>query len=237
MTLALRNTADGDATGSVVHDLNNLLNIIVGVTEALAAELDSDPANRTLALTGLRAAERSADLVHRLLNGPRWDALDPRAVDCAQVIGNMAPLVRQVIAKSVTLSTSTPAQTLVCRADASELEAVLLNLSLNAREAMPDGGRLTLKVERVDLEGRAARCLRLPPGAYAAFSVRDTGVGMPPAILRRAAEPHFTTRRGSGGQGLGLASAKAFARHSGGALSIASRVAKGTTVSLYLPCT
>jgi signal transduction histidine kinase len=226
--------AMGRLTGGVAHDFNNLLTVIMGITESLAADLDAGSEHQKLAITGLRAAERGANLVRRLLASSRDDARNPTMIDCGEKAWVIAELVRHTIRDDVELTVSRPAYPLSCIADRTDLTSALLNLCMNARDAMPLGGELSLDVDSVLLSVKAAQPFGLQPGPYVVFTVRDNGVGMSPATLRQATEPFFTTK-GEAGTGLGLATSHAFARESGGHLAISSREGRGTSVALYLP--
>jgi len=226
--------AMGRPTGGAIHDFNNLLTVIMGVTETLAADLEEGSEHQKLAITALRAAERGADLVHRLLATSTDDARNPTTIDCGAKVVTIAELVRHTIRGDVELTVSAPAYRLCCVVDRMDLTSALLNFCMNARDALPLGGELSLDVDSVLLSTRTAEPLDLPPGPYVVFMVRDNGIGMSPATLRRATEPFFTTRV-EGGSGLGLATSHAFARESGGRLAISSREGRGTSVALYLP--
>ena len=216
------------------HDLNNLLTVIIGAVEALAADLEAGSANQELALVSLRAAECGAGLVRRLL-GPSEDRADDlETVDCSDIVASLRSLTGNLQADGVVLAASAPPYPLACMADRAELQSALLNLCINARDAMPRGGAIVLRADCRWLEGRPADELGVAAGSYAVFTVSDTGAGMPPQTLRRATEPFFTTK-GEGGAGLGLSNVEAVARKLGGALSITSRLDIGTTVQLYVP--
>ena len=232
---SVRLEALGQLTGGVAHDFNNLLTVILGAAETLASELPAGTDHRSLADVTLQAAERGADLVSRLLTFCRHQTLEPQSIDCSGMIGSVQSLAQHLIREDVELTISLPAAPLYCSADRAELEAALLNLCINARDAMPGGGALSLEAEAVTLEREAARQLGLTPGRFAVFTVKDTGVGMSAETLRRAIEPFFTTKGLAGGNGLGLSTVYGFAQQSGGCLTIASKPKCGTTVRLYLP--
>lgn len=229
---ARRLEAMGRLTSAVAHDFNNLLTVVMSANEA-AMEAATDDERRALAELSLEAAERGAEMVRRLLSlsGRRAPA---QPVDCRSVLDAVSAMCRATLSDGVELTARTPQALLYCQGERAELESALLNLCLNARDAMPDGGRLELSVERTRLDAAEAETLDLPAGDYAVFLVQDNGVGMTPAVLERAAEPFFTTK-GRGGSGLGLSSADGFARRFGGRLSIASRPGEGAAVRLYLP--
>jgi CheY-like chemotaxis protein len=224
----------GRLTGSVAHDFNNMLTAVIGALEALTLLHPEDTEGRELAAAGLHAAERGSELVRRLLAFSREDAAESQNIECARLLEALRGLLRGALPEAVVLELAASPEALDCIADRAELESALLNLCLNARDAMPAGGRLTVRAEAAHLDAGTAAGLGLRPGAYARFLVADTGVGMSGATLRRALEPFFTTK-GQGGCGLGLSTAHAFARQSGGRLLIESEQDRGTTVTLLLP--
>lgn len=226
--------AMGRLTGGLAHDFNNLLTVIMGVTEALSESLDEGSDQQQLAIAGLRAAERGADLVRRLLADTREDARKPQTIDANAMIGEVASLMRHAVGRNVTVEATQRAYSVLCVADHTDLTSALMNLCSNARDAMPSGGTLAIETDRVVLSDTASQALDLRPGTYVTFTVRDTGAGMSPETLKRATEPFFTTK-GVAGTGLGLATSYAFARESGGHLAISSLEGEGTTITLYLP--
>ena len=232
---SMRLEALGQLTGGVAHDFNNLLTVILGATETLAAELPEGSDHRDLAEVSLQAAERGADLVRRLLAFCRHQSLEPQSIECSGMIGSVQNLAQHLVRDDIELDVRASGVPLYCNADRAELEAALLNLCINARDAMPSGGLLSLEADGVMLPGKAARQLGLTPGAFVVFTVKDTGVGMSPETLRRAIEPFFTTKGLAGGNGLGLSTVYGFAQQSGGCLTIASKPRRGTMVRLYLP--
>lgn len=218
-------------SGALTHDFNNLLGVILSANERLAAELPEGGEQRKLALLAVEAAERGAELLRRALDLAQGREAEPEAVDAGEVLETLRRLARQAISPGVRLEVRDPERPLACRGERTGLEMSLLNLCLNAGHATPDGGRVVVQVRAVRID--ANERLGLKPGAYAAFSVRDTGAGMSPQVLARAIDPLFTTR--SDGTGLGLSSVLDFARTSGGALALWSREGQGTTATLYLP--
>ncbi|HEY3950573.1 two-component system sensor histidine kinase NtrB [Phenylobacterium sp.] len=218
-------------SGALTHDFNNLLGVILSASERLAAELPEGGEQRKLALLATEAAERGAELLRRALDLAQGREAGPTAVDAGETLDTLRRMARQAIAPGVRLDVHDPELPLACRGERTGLEMSLLNLCLNAGHATPDGGRVTVQVQTVQID--AAERLGLEPGAYAAFSVRDTGQGMAPQVLARATDPLFTTK--STGTGLGLSSVLDFARASGGTLSLWSREGQGTTATLYLP--
>lgn len=232
---SVRLEALGQLTGGVAHDFNNLLTVILGATETLAAELPPGSDHRGLAEVSLQAAERGADLVRRLLAFCRHQSLEPQNVDCDAMIGSVQALAQHLVRRDVEFTVQTSGGPLYCSADPAELESALLNLCINARDAMPSGGVLSLEAEGMPLAGKAAQQLGLKPGPYVVFTVKDTGVGMSAEVMRRAIEPFFTTKSLAGGNGLGLSTVYGFAQQSGGCLTLASKPNRGATVRLYLP--
>lgn len=226
--------AMGRATGGVAHDFNNLLTVIMGITEHLATTLDEGSEQQQLARDGMLAAERGVQLVGRLLSASRRASRTPETIDCNGLVDEVATLVRHTLPGNVQLMPVETWRPLTCTADRTDLVAALLNFCANAHHAMPNGGRLSLAAEYAVLNERAAEPLGLSAGRYVVFEVCDTGTGMSPEVLGRATEAFFTTK-GAAGTGLGLAESEAFARETGGALSINSRPGEGTMVSLYMP--
>jgi len=218
--------------GVLTHDFNNLLGVILTSSETLAAEL-GEGAHRELALVGLKAAERGAELLKRLLALAQDRPPGVETVDCGEVLETLRSLVRQAIPQGVSLKVLPAAGPLSCTADPTGLEIAILNLCLNAGQATPVGGKVVLKARAVRLDIAEAQALGVEPGAFAAFTVRDTGKGMSPATLARALEPLFTTR--DDGTGLGLSSVADFVASCGGGFTLNSQRGRGTTAVLYLP--
>ncbi|MDH3240656.1 MAG: PAS-domain containing protein [Alphaproteobacteria bacterium] len=223
----------GQLTGGVAHDFNNLLAVIIGNTEMLGDEL-GEPDRKIDAV--LHAASRGAELTQRLLSFSRRQPLFPRAVDTRTLIDNLLDLVRRTLGETITVTTRIDAELWSAHADPGQLENALLNLAINARDAMPDGGRLTIACSNAILDGNFA-----PVGAgkagqeFVAIAVRDAGTGMSQEILDHAFEPFFTTKEVGEGSGLGLSMVYGFAKQSGGHVTIDSKEGWGTTVNLYLP--
>ena len=227
--------AVGQLTGGIAHDFNNILAVILGNIDLLAVQFRGSDAAQELIETVRRATMHGKDLTGHLLAFSRRRQLNPQPVDVNVLVADIVKLLGRTLGGSVRIATNTSADTGVALADPSALEAAVLNIALNARDAMPDGGTLTIETRTVDVgdsDARAADGLRA--GAYAALVVRDTGVGMEPEVLARAFEPFFTTKGGRG-TGLGLAMVYGFAKQSGGTVRIASTPGKGTTVSIFLP--
>jgi len=218
--------------GVLTHDFNNLLGVILNSSETLAAEL-GEGAHRELALVGLKAAERGAELLKRLLALAHDREPGDELIDCGQALEGLRPLVRQAIPQGVSLKVLPAAEPLHCLADPVGLEIAMLNLCLNAGQATPVGGKVVVKVRPVTLDVIEAQALGVESGSFAAFTVRDTGRGMSPETLARALEPLFTTREE--GTGLGLPSVADFAASAGGAFTLGSQKGRGTVATLYLP--
>jgi PAS domain S-box-containing protein len=225
-----RMEAVGRLAGGIAHDVNNVLAAVSGYAELLRTELaGSAPASGHV--DGIfRSVERAASLVTQLLAVARQQHLEPTEVELCDAVGDLEDMLRRLLPDEVELDVDCRAAGVV-RADGSQLQQVLLNLVLNARDALPDGGRITVEADTQPLAGEGD----LPAGDYARLIVRDDGVGMPPEVLSRCFEPFFTTRRASGGTGLGLSTAFGIARQSGGDLQVSSEPGRGTTFVLLLP--
>jgi signal transduction histidine kinase len=228
--------AMGQLTGGVAHDFNNLLGVIVGNIDLLAEAVGHDPSQMELVEAALSSALRGAELTKRLLAFSRQQPLQTKVIDLNGRLPDMIVVLRRTLGESIQVVTHLAANLWPARTDPSQLEDALLNLSINARDAMPDGGTLTITTANIHLDERqAALQAEVQPGDYVTLSVTDTGVGMPPEVIERAIEPFFTTKEPGKGTGLGLSMIYGFAKQSGGHLSIYSEVGVGTTVRLYLP--
>ncbi|MFZ5790852.1 MAG: PAS domain S-box protein [Pseudomonadota bacterium] len=228
--------AIGQLTGGVAHDFNNLLTVILGNAELLTERLTDQPRLKALAQTSLAAAERGAELTNRLLAFSRRQALEPRIVDVTRLLDTMEELLRRTLGEHIDVVFAHDADLPPATVDPTQLETAILNLALNARDAMPDGGRLTIEMANVHIdEARASRLDELSPGDYVMIAVSDTGTGMPPAVRERAFEPFFTTKGVGKGSGLGLSMVYGFMKQSGGHVSIYSEPGHGTCVKLFLP--
>ncbi|GAB4185950.1 MAG: ATP-binding protein [Thalassobaculales bacterium] len=233
---AQRLEAVGQLTGGIAHDFNNLLTIILGNATSLAEHLAADRQFGPLAEMTAKAAQRGADLTSRLLAFARRQPLDPRPTDIGRQIGEMDRLVRRTLGSNIDMALGRPAGLWRAMVDPVQLESAILNLCLNARDAMPKGGRLTIEAANVAIDAQdAARQDDLEPGDYVMVAVSDTGTGMDPATLRRAFEPFFTTKEMGRGSGLGLSMVYGFVKQSKGHVRIYSEPGQGTTVKLYLP--
>jgi signal transduction histidine kinase len=229
--------AIGQLTGGIAHDFNNLLAGITGSLEMLNSRLAQgrvSEADRYLT-AAQGAAKRAAALTHRLLAFARRQTLDPKPTDANRLIGEMEELIRRTMGPTITVENVSAGGLWTILVDSNQLENALLNLCINARDAMVNGGKLTIETGNRWLDDRGARERDLPPGQYVSVCVSDTGTGMPPEIVARAFDPFFTTKPLGTGTGLGLSMTYGFARQSGGQVRIYSEVGHGTMVCLYLP--
>ena len=229
--------AIGKLTGGVAHDFNNLLGVVLGNAElALANKMAQGPIQRYLQAI-LDAAERGADLTHRLLAFSRQTPLSPKVVDINVTLGNACALLQRLIGEDVDLVLAKAVALPSCEVDPGELENVIINLANNARDAMPKGGKLTVEARSVtcDFHNKMVRSAELAAGDYVVISVSDSGDGIAEDILHRVTDPFFTTKDVGKGTGLGLSMAYGFAKQSNGHLTIYSEPGEGTTVNIYLP--
>jgi len=226
----------GQLTGGVAHDFNNLLAVILGNLELLDQRLDSDPELCALTRDAVTASERGAALTRHLLAFSRKQALAPSAIQVDRLLEKMQGLLLRTLDKKIRIEIETPADLWRCLADEAQLENALLNLALNARDAMPEGGTISIDAANAALEGaHSARGTALEPGEYVMIRVRDCGVGMPEHVKEKAFEPFFTTKDVGEGSGLGLSMVYGFVKQSGGDVVIHSAHGAGTTVEIYLP--
>ena len=230
----------GQLTGGVAHDFNNLLTIIMGNLESLQRQLDaqggSDLRLKRSADNAFRGAQRAAALTQRLLAFARRQPLEPRRIDVNQLVGAMTDLLRRTLGEGVAVDTAQAHGLWPVHADPNQLESAILNLAVNARDAMPDGGRLTIETGNVHLEdAHAAQQAGVEPGQYVVLSVTDSGQGMSREVIAQAFEPFFTTKDIGHGTGLGLSQVYGFVKQSGGHVKIYSEPGQGATVRIYLP--
>ncbi|WP_322032131.1 ATP-binding protein [Paraburkholderia sp. J76] len=227
----------GQLTGGIAHDFNNLLQIIVTNLEILSRGLPESMGRlRRAADYAMSGAKRAGALTQRLLAFARRQPLDPKPLNAAVVVREMSELLHRVLGEAVTLEARIPPDVWTIEADPNELESALLNLAVNARDAMPAGGRLTIETFNSSVDVAAASGqTELRPGHYVVICVTDTGIGMDAATVSRAPEPFFTTKEPGKGTGLGLSQVYGFVKQSGGHLKLASRPGQGTSVSIYLP--
>jgi len=224
--------AIGQLTGGIAHDFNNLLGVIIGNVEFLM-ESAHDSVQAEMAKEILDSALSGADLTRRLLAFARRQPLQPRLVDLNAHLPNHIAIVRRLLGETVTISADLAPDLWQTRADPSQVGDALLNLAINARDAMPDGGNILIRTANVHL--RQGQDAAVRPGQYVVLSVTDTGVGMTPELQERVVEPFFTTKAPGSGSGLGLSMVFGFAKQSGGELVIESNPGHGTTIRLYLP--
>ncbi|MDB5961898.1 MAG: hypothetical protein JWP59_3192 [Massilia sp.] len=234
--------AVGQLTGGLAHDFNNMLQGIMGPLELMRRLMTPDDTARMGRFIDMAfgSTRRAATLTHRLLAFSRRQPLDPQQLDANELVRSMADLLRRTTGDAIPLVLQLDAAPVVTRCDANQLESALLNLAINARDAMPDGGRLTiatsrLRIDQPDARSRSGGTPDLAPGDYVCIAVTDTGVGMPPAVLAQAFEPFFTTKPLGQGTGLGLSMVYGFAGQSGGFADIDSQAGLGTTIRLFLP--
>ncbi len=228
--------AVGRLAGGVAHDFNNLLTVITGYSDLLLAGRDLKDSQRTALEEIRRSAERGGALTHQLLSFSRRQPLEPRTIHVNQLIMQVEKMLRRLIGEDIELVTLPAASQDVVEADAGRLEQVIMNLVVNARDAMPKGGQLTLETGSIHLhEAFSAKQLGVKPGQYVTLSVIDTGIGMDEETLAHVFEPFFTTKSAGRGTGLGLATAYGIIRQSGGAITFFSEPGKGTTARIFLP--
>jgi len=237
MRQAQKMEAIGQLTGGVAHDFNNLLTVITGNIESLKRRLAerNEPALERLASAAQRGAERGALLVHRLLAFSRNQPLEPKPVLVNNLVTGMSDMLRRTLGETVLIENVLAGGVWPTFVDTTELESALLNLAINARDAMPDGGKLTVEVANVFLDEAYAADAEILPGQYVGIFVSDTGTGMLPDVIGKAFDPFFTTKEPGQGTGLGLSQVYGFIKQSGGHVKIYSEVGIGTTVKLYLP--
>jgi two-component system, cell cycle sensor histidine kinase and response regulator CckA len=230
--------AIGRLAGGIAHDFNNLLAVILGATELAAMRLDPEHPSHTELADVIRAGERAAELTQQLLAFGRKQVLRPRVVDVNLVLAQIRSMLRRVVAEDIELELRPSLSPARIQADPAQLEQVVLNLVVNARDAMTRGGHLRIHVDTRTLDAAAARAIAdLQPGPHVILSIADTGVGMDADTLRRAFEPFFTTKGPGQGTGLGLATVFGIVKQSGGAIVLDSEPGQGTTCTLYFPAT
>ncbi len=229
--------AVGQLTGGLAHDFNNLLTGITGSLELLKTRVSQGKIREIdrYILAAQGAANRAAALTHRLLAFSRRQTLDPKPTNINRLVADMEDLIRRTIGPAIVLEVVGAAGLWTTLVDPNQLENSLLNLCINARDAMPEGGRLTVETGNRWLDSRAARERELPPGQYVSLCVSDTGTGMTPEVIARAFDPFFTTKPLGVGTGLGLSMIYGFAKQSGGQVRIYSELGEGTMVCVYLP--
>lgn len=233
--------AIGRLTGGIAHDFNNLLTVILGysklLTEELAGDSESDPASLQADIEGIqKAAMRSAALTRQLLAFSRHQIMERRVVDVNEVVADMEKMLQRLVSDDVRTQVDLLAQPARVQVDPSQLEQVLMNLAVNARDAMPEGGRLGIRTEIRTLSGKDVSGREdVSPGRFVALVVRDTGAGMSPEVVDRVFEPFFTTKEPGQGTGLGLSTVYGIVAQSGGFIDLDSEPGRGTTFTIFLP--
>ncbi len=228
--------AVGQLTGGLAHDFNNLLTVIIGNLSVLQQRIGGG-AGAEFVDPSLQAARRGAELIRRLLTFSRRQTLEPTAVEVGVLVHNMTHLLARTLGETIRIHLRLPHETLHALVDPHQLENAILNLAINARDAMPEGGELTIAVSLRQLDPALAAVVEVPPGDYVQIDVSDTGKGIEPAVLQRVFEPFFTTKAFGSGSGLGLSMVYGFVRQSGGNIRIRSTPGRGTHVRFVLPAT
>lgn len=232
---AQRIEAVGQLTGGIAHDFNNLLTVIIGNLQMAIRQLpDGKP--RVMLENAQRGASRAAELIKRLLAFSRNQALDPKPVDLNRLVTSITEMLGRTLGETIAIETTCASGLWEAEVDVTELDSAVLNLALNARDAMPDGGKLRLETANVYLDASYCETVQgLKSGEYVSLSISDTGIGMSREVSERAFEPFFTTKAPGMGTGLGLSHVYGFVKQSGGHISIYSEPGEGTTVRIYLP--
>jgi signal transduction histidine kinase/ActR/RegA family two-component response regulator len=228
--------AVGRLAGGIAHDFNNLLTAIIGYTEIVLTSLDPKDARRADAEEIARAAMRAADLTKQMLAFSRRQVLQPKIIDLNTALGKVEPMLRRMIGEDIVLTVTGKAASPHVRVDPGQVEQVVMNLVVNARDAMPRGGRIIVEATDAVLDHAAlSDAPDVKPGHFVMLSVTDTGVGMPPEVRARIFEPYFTTKEVGKGTGLGLSTAYGIVRQSDGHIAVSSELGLGTTFRIYLP--
>ena len=228
--------AIGQLTGGVAHDFNNILTVIIGMNEIMADAVANDPRLKEIVETIDEAATRGAQLTQRMLAFARKQPLNARRLDLNDVLGRTAAILQRTLGEDVAIKTVFADALWPALADPSQTEDAILNLAVNARDAMPKGGQLLIETANVHLDEQyAAQNVEVSSGDYVAVTVTDSGIGMPPDVVERVFEPFFTTKEVGHGTGLGLSMVYGFVKQSRGHVKIYSEVGHGTSIKLYLP--
>jgi two-component system, cell cycle sensor histidine kinase and response regulator CckA len=228
--------AVGRLAGGIAHDFNNLLTAIGGFTELVLLTFDETDRRRGDLLEVQKGAKRAASLTHQLLAFSRRQILQPKVLDLNALVGDIEKLLHRTIGEDIELNLNLDPMLEPLRADPSQLEQVVVNLAVNARDAMPKGGQLRFVTEMVDVDHEAAqRRAPMPPGRYVRLTITDTGTGIPPEIRQHIFEPFFTTKERDKGTGLGLATVYGIVKQSGGFVSVTSQLGFGSSFEIYFP--
>ena len=229
--------AVGQLTGGLAHDFNNLLAVITGSLDLMGRRLAQNRVDQLDKFmdAAQSAARRAASLTHRLLAFSRRQTLDPKPTNVSSMVEDMQDMINRTVGPEISVAIVPADDIWTSLVDPSQLENALLNLCINARDAMPDGGRMTIETANTHIAPGRAAVRDMPPGQYVALSVSDTGIGMPPEVIARVFEPFYTTKPIGQGTGLGLSMVYGFAKQSEGQVRIHSEVGRGTTVTIYLP--
>jgi two-component system cell cycle sensor histidine kinase/response regulator CckA len=230
--------AVGRLSGGIAHDFNNLLGVIIGYSESIEHRTNPDDPLRKSATEIRKAGERAASLTHQLLAFSRQQVLQPQILDLNALVTDMGKMLKRLIGMHIELTTELASDLGQVKAEQSQIEQVILNLVVNARDAMPDGGKLLIETSNLDVdENLAISCPFLQPGPYVLLTVTDTGIGMDADTRRHIFEPFFTTKEPGKGTGLGLATVYGVVKQSGGGVIVDSEPGKGATFKIFLPKT
>ena len=229
--------AVGQLTGGIAHDFNNMLAVVMGSLDLLDRRIGvGDPTSKRFVQAASESARRAANLTQRLLAFSRQQPLNPETLDINRLVSGMSDLLRHSLGADVRLATAFAEGLWQTNVDPNQLENVILNLAVNSRDAMPDGGRLTIETQNDVLDNRYVQTeLGVPAGQYVLIAISDTGSGMPSDVIAKAFDPFFTTKEVGKGTGLGLSQVYGFVKQSGGHVKIYSEVGQGTTIKIYLP--
>ncbi len=228
--------AFGTLAGGIAHDFSNLLTVIIGYSQFLLGRVANDDVAHGFVAEIKKSADRATSLTRQLLAFSRRQMLQPREIDLNSIVADMSKLLTRLIGEDVQLATRLDPELHRVRADPSQVEQVVLNLAVNARDAMPTGGKLTIETRNVELDqAYAASHVDVRPGSYAMLAVSDSGSGMSPEVKARIFEPFFTTKEIGKGTGLGLATVYGVVKQSGGHIEVYSELGKGTSFKVYLP--
>jgi signal transduction histidine kinase len=228
--------AVGRLAGGIAHDFNNLLTAIIGYSELLLSEIPKTAPLREDIEEIRKAGGRAAGLTQQLLAFSRHQVLEPRVVNLNEIISNVEKLLGRLIGEDIEVRIDLDSELQPVRVDPGQIEQVLMNLAINSRDAMPDGGRLAIRTRSTLTRPNSPDAMNLPPGPYAVMTVADAGTGIPPEIIEQIFEPFFTTKGPGKGTGLGLSTVYGIVKQSGGTILVESALGRGTEFSIYLPC-